>query len=197
MAHIDCICPRKADGEPRHPDGDDVELRERLDFRGLLTARNAFAYVKQEDPNADWPEVLAVLSEQYLLLGIRDWTVVDARGKRIEPSKAAIREHLLSNPDEAIKVADEADDLYTEAVLAPLVARALNSSAPTPISASTSATNGSAKTPRTRSRPSSTSTTQTAGIVTSASSHAGGSTSSPKSASADWCDRDRRQRTAT
>jgi hypothetical protein len=184
MATIDCICPPKGDGETRHPDGDTVSLRERLDFRQALTARNAFLVLKAEDPDASTAEVLAVLTETYLLLGIESWTVQDARGKPVPVSKAAIRELLLTHPDQAMVVGDEADTLYSEAVISPLVARASNSSPTTPTAVSTSATSGpSPRRPR-RSKPSSTTSSRTAGIVSISPSPDGDSSSWPSSASA-------------
>jgi hypothetical protein len=185
MATIGCICPAPRDGaSSRHPDGDTVTLRERLDFRQSLTARNAFLVLKAEDPDASTAEVLAVLTETYLLLGIESWTLEDARGKPVPVSKAAIREMLLSHPDAAMVVGDEADALYSEAIISPLVARALSSSPTTPTSASTSATSGPSPKRRRPSKRSSTSTTQTDGIVRISPSPDGDSSSWPSSASA-------------
>lgn len=182
MAHIECICPPKADGETRHPDGDTIELRERLGLREALTARNVFLVLRSEDPDAGTAEILAALSESYLLLGIRDWTVVDAKGKRVEPTKAAIREYLFPHVEAAMVVADEADELYSESVVAPLVNRASNSSPPTPISDSTSPTSGPSSPPRTRRKPSSTTHSQTGGTVTTLRRHDGDSSYSQSSA---------------
>jgi hypothetical protein len=181
MATIACICPPR-DGASRHPDGDTVTLRDKLDFRGSLTARNAFLVLKAEDPDATTAEVLAVLTETYLLLGIESWTLVDAKGKAVPVTKAAIRDLLLSHPDAAMTVGDEADALYSEAVISPLVARASTSSPTTPTAVSTSATSGpSPRRPR-RSKPSSTASTRTAGIVQISPSPAGDSSSWPSSA---------------
>jgi hypothetical protein len=182
MAVIECICPPKADGEPRHPDGDTVTLRERLGFREALTARNAFLVLKQEDPEASTAEVLAVLTETYLLLGIEAWSVVDAKGKPLPVSRSAIRELLLSDPNVATPIGDEADALYSAVVIEPLVARASNSSRTTPTPTSTSVTNGSLQIRPKRSRRSSTTTTRTADIVPISGPHGGVSSSSPKSA---------------
>lgn len=182
MAQIDCICPPKADGEPRHPGGDTVALRERLDFRSALTARNAFLVLKAEDPDATTADVLAVLTETYLLLGVESWTAVDAKGKPVPVSKAAIREMLFSHPEAAMVVGDEADSLYAEAVINPLVARASTSSLGTPTPASTSATTTTSPTPPKPSKRSSTTTSRTADIVPISGSRAGDSSSSQKSA---------------
>ncbi len=157
---IPCICPLK-DGQTRHEAGDTVTLHERLDFRAATTARNTVAMMKQEDDDVSTAEILAGLTEVYLLLGIASWSVVDDRGKAVEPNKQTIRQYLLSNPDVAMLVGDAADELYSDSVIAPLVARASMSSQPTPMPASTSRTNGSGPKNRTRSKPSSTITTLT------------------------------------
>src|SRR4051812_49220185 len=121
MATIDCICPPGGDGEPRHPDGDTVTLRERLDLRGALTARNAFLVAKAEDPDMGAGEILAVLTETYLLVGIESWTLADGRGKAVPVNRAAVRDFIAEHPEAAMVVGDEADSLYSEAVVTPLV----------------------------------------------------------------------------
>ena len=180
MAHIDCICPPKADGEPRHPGGDEVELRERLDFRAGRAARYIISSGRQEGRIDE--DIAAQLSEWYLLAGIRRWTVTDVRGKAIEPNAANIRAYLLENPDQraADDLADEADRLYAEAVIAPLQSRASASSPSTSTSEPTSVTSG--PTPRKRSKPSSTTTSRTAGTVTILRSPDGDSSSLQSSA---------------
>ena len=181
---IDCLCPPNARGETRHPDGDTVTLRERLDFRAALTARNTLVMVKQEDPDASSAEILAALTEVYLVLGVTGWTLVDGKNKPIEVSKGAIREHLLANPDVAMVVGDAADELYAEAVILPLLARARNSSPPTPIAGSTSATKRSTPRSRKPSPPSSITTIPTDATATTSSSPVGDSSSSPSLRSA-------------
>lgn len=179
MATVECLCPPKSTGEVRHPDGDTITLREKLDFRSALTARNVFVLLKSEDPDVSTGEIMATLTETYLLLGIESWSVLalDEKGKvkPLEVSKAAIREVLLTNQEAAMTVGDEADTLYSEAVIAPLVARALNSSPSTSTNGSTSATNGSApRTPK-PSKRSSTTTTPTDATARTSSSLAGAS----------------------
>jgi len=155
MVEIECICPPRADGEIRHPAGDSVTLRERLDFRAALTARNTMILLKTEDPDASMAEVLAALTETYLLLGIESWSVVDAKNKPVEPTKAAIRDALLSRPDVAMTVGNAADELYSAAVILPLLALAQTSSPPTPTSVSTSVPKPSSARRRKPSKPSS------------------------------------------
>lgn len=174
---IRCICPPKA-GVVRHPAGDTVELRERLDFRSALIARNTIVLLKQEDEDVSSAEILASLTEVYLVAGIRTWSLVDERGKPVEVSKATIRKLMDEHPDVAMDLGDAADELYSEAVILPLVTRAQNSSLSTPTSASTSATTGSSRAPRKPLKRSSTTTTPMAGTGMMQASPAGGSSSS-------------------
>lgn len=183
MAHIDCICPPKADGETRHPDGDDIELRERLDFFSARAISQAVAAARID--GEDDAYLAAILSEQGILYGVKSWTLAapDERGKvkPVEVSRPAIRRYLLANVIASAIVGDEADRLYVD-VIVPLVALALGSSLPTPTTQLTSPTStdpsprptsvdarnsGESTTPRQRrSRRSSTTTSQTDGIVT-------------------------------
>ncbi len=180
--NIPCICPPKADAV-RHPDGDEITFRDHLDFRSSLSIRNSIAVISAEDGEVSVAEILAVLTEGYLLYGIESWTLVDEKNKRIDVSKVAIRERLLSHPDIAMTVGDEADSLYAQAVMLPLLARAQTSSPPTSTNGSTLATRGSAKRPK-PSKPSSITTTPTVGTETTSASLVGGSNSSPRSTSA-------------
>ena len=174
MATIECVCPPKA-GETRHPQGDTVTLRAKLDFRSALTARNTVVVLKAEDPDASTADILAALTEVYLLVGIESWSLSDERGKAVPVSRVAIRALMDDHPEAAMTIGDEADEMYSEAVIAPLVARAQTSSPLTPMAASTSATNGSSPKRPKRSRPSSISTTPTDGIERMSASPAGGS----------------------
>lgn len=160
MAQITCVCPPKA-GEVRHPEGDTVGLRAKLDFKGALTARNAVVLQSVDDPDGGAAAVMATLSEVYLLHGIESWSLVDDKGKPLPVSAGSIRELILADPEIGMVVADEADQLYSEAVMRPLLALVSNSSPPTPIRRSTSATNGRSPARPKPSRPSSTSTTPT------------------------------------
>jgi hypothetical protein len=127
---------------------------------------------------AETPEIMAALTETYLLLGIASWSVVDAKGKAVEPNKATIREYLLSRPDTAMTVGDAADALYSDAVLLPLVSRVSNSSPATSTNGSMSRTNGSAPKAPKRSKRSSTTTTPTDATATTSPSLDGDSRSS-------------------
>ena len=182
MVTVACLCPPNAAGGVRHPAGDEITLREHLDFRGSLAARKAFIFVKAEDAGASSADILAVMTETYLLYGIESWTLVDAKGVPVPVTKTAIRETLMSRVDRALDVADAADALYSEEVLLPLMATASASSPPTPMAESTSAKKSSSPESQTRSKPSSITTIPTAATGSLSPSLAGASNSSPSSA---------------
>jgi hypothetical protein len=184
---IKCPCPPKADGAPRH-ETDTVTLRDRLPFRERTTIRKAISLVDNDDERGRAAEILAVLSEFYLLMGVQSWTLVDAKGKPIEVSQRAIRDVLLEAPDVDL-VVEAADELYNEAILLPLLLRASTSSQPTPTpspdgGSSTSAPMTSPQKQTRQSKQSSTTTSPTADIVRITTSLDGGSSSSENSQSA-------------
>jgi hypothetical protein len=185
QVQIDCVCPPRADGEPRHPDGDTVTLRETLGFREVTAIRHGISFL-ENDGTADAyaAEVLAVLTEGYVLHGIEAWSLVDEKGKPAEVSRTAIRERILSRVDVASVVGDAADELYGEKVLLPLLVRASKSSQPSPTGRSTSPRKGSRASRPTPSSPSSTSTTPTDGTVTTTGPLVGVSSFSQSSESA-------------
>ena len=179
---IPCVCPPKAGGEPRHA-SDTVTFRDRLDFRGGMVIRKAITMLKVEDPESGAAEVLAAMSEHYMLEGIESWSLTDAKGKPVECDKSAIRRFMDEHQDIVFdSLVDEADNLYSEQVLLPLVRRADASSQPSPTEPSTSAPTGSAAKPRRRSPRSSTSTTPTDGITSITPLPAGDSSTSRRSA---------------
>jgi hypothetical protein len=180
---IDCLCPRKGD-IVRHPNGDTVTLRDRLDFHAATSIRHSIALLYSEDSETGGGEILALLTEHYMLFGVARWSLVDEKGKPIEVTKPAIRAHLFGVPDAAMTVGDAADELYAEQVMLPLMARAAKSSLPSPTTASTSPTSSSSEKPRKPSKPSSISTIPTAATATTTSSLDGDSSSSQSSTSA-------------
>jgi len=186
---IRCVCPPKADGSPRH-EGDTITLRDTLGFVQTQTARNAVQLARQEAREEgvplDAPLALALLTEQYLILGIESWTLVDDKGKPIPVGRATIRA-FLEDPDldDVVSfLADEADGLYARKVMLPLLRTAANSSQPTPTESSTSPTPGSGTASADPSSPSSISTIPTAAIATTSKRRGGGSSSSRNSVSA-------------
>ena len=175
--NIKCVCPPKPDGTRRH-ESDEIVLKDHLDFRSAVSIRNAVSLLKSEDPDASTADVLAALTEGYVLNGIESWSLVDAKNKPLEPSRANIRAFLEEHLDEAMEVANEADSMYMESVMLPLVVRGLSSSSTTPTASSTSQPTGSKAEPRKPSKPSSTSTLPTEDIETTSESHDGDSSSS-------------------
>lgn len=130
-----------------------IELQQK--FRSLLSM----------DPRPSHPEIVGLLTESYLLVGVVEWSLSDEMGP-IPVSRENIAKYLLSDFELAQPVADAADDLYYGPVLAPLVASLQTSLLGGSSKKQTSATNGSSAKPRKRSRRSSTSTTRTADTET-------------------------------
>jgi hypothetical protein len=167
---IPCICPPKADGEPRH-DQDTVTLRDALP----PLARRALIYdLSLLGDEGTMGDKLATLNEGYILRGVESWTIVDAKGKPVPVTPSAIRERLVDNDI----VAKAADDLYTEVVLLPLLLGASSFSPPTPTAAQTSAVTNGQTPQRKPSKRSSTSTTRMDAIGPTLLSNGGGYSSS-------------------
>ncbi len=173
---IKCICPPKADGEPRH-DQDTITFRDSFTYREAVALQKDMAMAGSDD-DATVGDSLAALTEGYMLRGISAWSLVDARGKAIEPNATAIKGWLLSNMTVAMDVSAAAEELYNPQVLLPLVNRVSNSSDTGPTDDSTSAPTVSAKKLRKPSKPSSISTSPTADTETTSPSPAGDSKSS-------------------
>lgn len=149
-----CPCP----GTP-HPDGDTVELRKTLGLADGIRLQDLILSANRG--GIDTPQLKGQLAEAYLLVGVCGWSFVDAKGKPIPVNDGTIREHLLNDYERSALIAEEADALYMQPVLGPLLRRAARSLPGMSTDESTSATrNGSAK-PRRRSKPSSTTTTLT------------------------------------
>lgn len=155
---INCVCPPR-NGQARHA-SDKVTLPDVLDFRRTLTVRQTVA-AEMGDATASLASVTGFLIEAYLLHCIDSWTLQDEKGKALPVTRQNVRDHLLTHYDEAEKVGDAADDLYTDKVVLPLLNRASSSSPDTSTPGSTSATNGSGTRRLKPSKRSSTSTTPT------------------------------------
>ena len=174
---IPCVCP----GTP-HADGDTVGLRPKLGLvagsivQGVVVARMKRA--EAEGVELDVPTTTALVTEAYLLHGIREWSLVDQLGKPVPIHSDTIRQYLLDDFAIASPIGDVADSLYYEPVLRPLLDPASTSSPLTPTAGSTSPTSDTPpKRPR-RSRRSSTSTSPTAVTEMTTGSPAGVSSSS-------------------
>lgn len=181
---IDCVCPPRADGSPRHPAGDTVTLRETLDFRSVTAIRHGISFLENDGTAAYTAEILAVLTEGYVLYGIESWSLTDGKGAPLDVTREAIRERILSRVDVASVVGDAADELYGEKVLLPLLVRASRSSQPSPTASSTSQQKDSRERRPRPSKRSSTTTIPTVVTVTTTGLPVGDSSSSPSSESA-------------
>lgn len=150
-----CPCP----GTP-HPDGDTVDLFARLDLpRGAELQSRALLARQLE---LDGPALIGYLKAAYVRVGVAGWTLVDDEGKAEPVTPDNIERLLISDFGRAAPIAEKADELYFDPVLAPLLNGAARSSHSTTTVASTSANGSTSHKPRRRSRPSSTSTTPTA-----------------------------------
>lgn len=180
---IPCLCLI----EERH-DHDTVTLRDRLDFVTGTAIRKGLMFVESDDDEGGRAaETLARLTEGYLLFGIESWSLLQEVRDKLVPlpvTHTNIRERLLSNVTAADTVADVAEELYREAILLPLLARASKSSPPTPTKRSTSRPTALPSTPPKPSKRSSTTTTPMAVTETTSSSLGGVSSSSLSSESA-------------
>jgi len=154
---IPCICPPKADGEPRHAQ-DTVVFRDAFPPR----ARRALIYDLSLNEDGTAGDKLALLNEGYIVRGVESWTLVNEKGKAVPVTPATITEHLLDRADVYDLLAKVADDLYTEVVLLPLLLGASSFSPPTPTVAQTSAASNGQTHQRKPSKRSSTSTIPTA-----------------------------------
>lgn len=125
----ECRCP----GTP-HAGGDVAWLLPRLSFEGGAAADHAvlsFDFAERPGRNREFEVALGVA---YLKHQVRGWNLVDEEGKQ-RPYDAA---ELLSDWFRARPVAEKADELYSEGLLAPLVEAASRSSADGPTAPSTS-----------------------------------------------------------
>lgn len=167
---LPCPCPNTP-----HPDGDTVELRDKLGLAAGIEIQSAIrAAIGKPDG-----VIVGLLVEGYVRHGVAAWTFVDKGGAPVDVTPENVQTWVLDDFTLASPVAEKADELYEDAVLGPLVRAAANSSPITPTESSTSATDsGSDENPK-PSSPSSTGNTPTGGTVTILSPHAGGSRSSP------------------
>ena len=161
QVQIPCICPLREGGEQRHPQGDTVTLRPTLAFRDAAAIRYALGQAVRDDPDLGTPEFLGIVSEFYILGGVEAWSLLDEHSKPVAVTKDAIRTLLLTKADVAYVVADAADELYTAAVVLPLLQTASKSSQPTQTDASTSVKTSSSEDQPMPSKPSLTTTSQT------------------------------------
>ena len=175
MSHpvqIPCPCP----GTP-HPDGDTVELREKLGLAAGIAVQRLVIEANTSTRSMEAAELSGVLAEGYLLHGVEAWTLIDENGSLVPVTKDTIRARLLADFSVAAPVAEAADGLYMAAVILPLVKKAERSSPTTPTNGSTSANQGGSRPRPKRSKPSSTTTTLTVATETTSIPLAGVSSS--------------------
>lgn len=178
---VGCLCP--PDGT-RHPEGDTVTLYDPLPFTKAIVMQKAVGIMVSDSGDPEAEEILAALTEAYVMYGIESWSLLDEKGKPLPVSRAAIEGRLLVRLDDAMTVADAADTLYAPVVLRPLLKRGSMPSQPTLTDGSTSPQTGSPDVPPTPLKRSSTTTTRTVATETTSGSPDGDSSSSPNSASA-------------
>ncbi len=176
---VKCLCPPRPDGLPRH-EADYVNLRDRLDFRQAVAVRVDIRETVKAGGSEG--ELEGMLAESYVLHGVESWSLVDEKNKPLPLTRENLRNVLLADYDTGQEVANEADNLYTEAVVLPLLQRASTSLQGSPMPDSTSPTNGTpTRKPRSRS---STSTTPTGDTGTTSPRPAGVFKPLPNSVSA-------------
>ena len=143
----ECGCPNAP-----HSDGDVVYLAPQLSMAGGMAAQSAIS-----EGITDSLRLQELLAAIWVRHGVVDWNLVDEDGDKLPLDPQTIAAALPYGKGGRL-VAERADDLYAEDILAPLVQRLKSTSrrGTTPAGSSTSPT--PASTPK-RSRRSSTSTT--------------------------------------
>jgi hypothetical protein len=153
-------------------DGETFQFLARLPFRAVATIRYNVGTARQEAGEDLSPgEVMAVLSEGYLLFGLAKWSL------KTPINRPAIREQVLDNPERGPVLSDRADAIYSEQVLLPLVKLAGRLSPSTQTNGSISPTMDSLPSPRKRSKRSLTSTSLTDSTEAITAAPVGGSSS--------------------
>lgn len=104
----DCRCP----GEP-HGDGDVVYLTPLLSMAGGMAGQMAIS-----EASSSVMKMQAMLAEVYLTHGIVDWTFTDDEGQKL-PIDSETAARMLPYGKGGRLVADKADDLYAQDLLAP------------------------------------------------------------------------------
>ena len=135
-----CACPSTP-----HAGGDEVYLLPRLSFKGGA-AGDAAITAALGRPELDTDAMTTALVEAYIRHQVAGWNLVDADGAPVPWSP----DLLLSDWTSSRAVGEVADELYSEALLAPLVASVSKSSQGGPTAPSTSPRTRSASTRRKR-----------------------------------------------
>lgn len=104
----DCGCP----GSP-HPEGDTVTMRPALGF-----AAGAEALRKIIEADGDVNRIAELVGPVYIREGVIGWNMEDERGPVPLDTDLLLNDYTLAYP-----IAERGDDLYSQAVLAPLLTR--------------------------------------------------------------------------
>lgn len=177
MSHpiaVACPCP----GTP-HPDGDTVELREKLDLHAGVAVQRLVIDANQAGVGLGAAELVGILSEGYLIYGVEGWSFLNEQGLPLPCTKDTIRSVLLADFTLAAPVAEAADELYMAAVILPLANRARSSSPTTLTNGSTSPRPRGTRSHPKQPKPSSTTTSLTDATEGTSPLPAGASNSSP------------------
>lgn len=108
----DCRCP-----ESPHGEGDVVFLAPFLSMAGGMAAQGAI-----EDAGTDSIVLAELLARIWVKHGIVGWNLVDADGEPVPISTSSINDFLPYGKGGRL-VAEKADDIYAQDVLAPFVER--------------------------------------------------------------------------
>ncbi len=111
-------CP--CEGTP-HPDGDVVYLYPELSMPGGMAAQTAISEAWGDD-GFDAVKFQGLIAPVWVQYGVADWTFLDDLGQPIPANPENIMRALPYGKG-GRAVAEKADDLYNEAVLAPLAER--------------------------------------------------------------------------
>lgn len=153
-------------------DGETFQFLPRLPFRAVAAMRYNIGAARQEaGEDLSSGEVMAVLSEGYLLFGLAKWSLKPPLNRQ------TIRSEILDNPMRGPVLSDKADAIYSEQVLLPLVNLAGRSSPSTQTNGSTSPMSDSSEKRQKRSKRSLTSTSLTASTEAITAAPAGDSSS--------------------
>lgn len=131
-------CP--CEGTPH--DHDTVWLRAELTPDGGIAATHLL-----DSGTIDAPTLIGAVGKTFLVHGVTRWTFVDEKGEPVPvtPWNVAHLDWEITRP-----LAEKADDLYAEKLLAPLRARRSQSSANGRTARSTSPRRSTSRTPRKR-----------------------------------------------
>jgi hypothetical protein len=136
----ECGCPNAP-----HPDGDLVYLAPELSMAGGMAAQSAIS-----EGLTDALVLQELLAAVWIRHGVVGWNLVDEGGEPLPTDPATVKAALPYGKGGRL-VAERADELYAEDILAPLVQRLKNTSRRGRTADSTSATPPRTPKPRKRS----------------------------------------------